>query len=203
MSSPLTRQNLDTSGSAGLGDLFDPAKRAEYIKNLSQGETADSDVATDTETEEFDEDDESTPETAVEPQKPQSRTQRAKRPGASAVYVDSDVEARLKKYGKDNELSNLQIILEAVGAKVDVLQEVVEARRIVTRPVSDLFDPDPNAVRFRGGGQIPITYRPTPAQAAKLDEFGSNLGFQTRSTWLAPVLDAYLPKLRKKRSTGG
>jgi hypothetical protein len=105
------------------------------------------------------------------------------------VYVDAALNSRLTAYRKKTDQTNLQIILEAVAANHGQLREIIDAARIVTRPVAELFEPDPNAVRFKGGGKESLPYRPTEQQAKKLDEIGAELGFESRSTWLAPILE--------------
>lgn len=123
------------------------------------------------------------------------------RPGPAVVYIDSALSGRIAAIRKKKELTNLQLILEAVAANEERLKEIIDAARIVTRPVADLFEPDPNAVRYKGGGKESLTYRPTKKQAEKLDEIGAELGFDQRSTWLAPVLEFHTrPRKRLPRA---
>ncbi|MBF6333642.1 hypothetical protein [Nocardia transvalensis] len=123
------------------------------------------------------------------------------------MYVDPALNTRLIAYRKKKDLTNLQIILEAVATHHDKLREIIDAARIVTRPVADLFEPDPNAVRFKGGGQVGFPYRPTEKQAEKLEKIGAELGFEQLSTWLAPVLEYHtrprkrLPKAKNTETT--
>jgi hypothetical protein len=48
-------------------------------------------------------------------------------------------------------------------------------------------------VRYVGGGSVQIGFSPTADQEEVLDRIGADLGFETRSTWIAPVLNAFLP----------
>lgn len=171
----LQKQNL---GGGNAASFLAPAKRGEILKEV----LGDTDV------------DDAAPATAHRPKAPTVRkiAPANSRGGASVIYVDATVDTRLTALRKRNDLTNLQVILEAVAAHHDKLREIIDAAKIVTRPVAALFEPDPNAVRFKGGGQIGVTYRPTDAQAQKLDAIGAELGFDTRSTWLAPVLEFHL-----------
>jgi hypothetical protein len=59
--------------------------------------------------------------------------------------------------------------------------------------VNPLFPADPSAVRYVGGGSVQIGFSATSEQEQVLDRIGAELGFDTRSTWIAPVLNAFLP----------
>ncbi|GAB4590030.1 hypothetical protein [Nocardia sp. IFM 10818] len=184
MSSPLTPQNLGAG--TGRGGLLNTANRARILREAGVDVDAD-------------EPDTTAEAPVAKPKAPRKRATPAagRRGGASVVYVDSLVETRVKAACKKRDITHLQLILEAVAANHDRLRDIVSAARINTRPVAELFEPDPDAVRYRGGGQIGVPYRPTPAQDAKLDEIGAELGFSQRSTWLAPVLEYHL-RPRKK-----
>jgi hypothetical protein len=56
-----------------------------------------------------------------------------------------------------------------------------------------MFPADPSAVRYLGGGSVQIGFSPTLEQEEVIDRIGAQLGFGTRSTWIAPVLNAFLP----------
>lgn len=124
------------------------------------------------------------------PGRPRARTK-----PASAVYVTAGVKKRFEKYRHDNKATNLQVILEAISTKhkAGELETIIEQSRYSTVPVDDLFPVDPSAVRYLGGGSSPISFSPTPEQEAVIDRIGQSLGFETRSTWIAPVLNAFLP----------
>lgn len=113
----------------------------------------------------------------------------------SAVYVSSGVKKRFEKYRHDSKLTNLTVILKAISAKhkAEELEGIIEKSRYSTAPEDDLFPSDPSAVRYLGGGNSPIAFSATTEQAAKIDEIGKELGFETRSTWIAPVLNDFLP----------
>ncbi|MGC7247325.1 hypothetical protein RBA15_22395, partial [Mycobacteroides abscessus subsp. massiliense] len=63
-----------------------------------------------------------------------------------------------------------------------------------------LFPADPAAVKYLGGGPAQIMYAATPEQSAVLDRLGAEHGFSARSTWLAPVLNHFLPGRKDKRA---
>ncbi|MGC7304385.1 hypothetical protein RA993_23425, partial [Mycobacteroides abscessus subsp. abscessus] len=86
------------------------------------------------------------------------------------VYVSSGVKKRFEKYRHDSRLTNVQVVLQAVGEKHAELQDIIEAAKYSAAPVNPLFDEDPSTVRYLGGGSAQISFAPTEAQAAKLDE---------------------------------
>ncbi|OBB86776.1 hypothetical protein [Mycolicibacterium peregrinum] len=145
----------------------------------------------------------STPPAAVAPVRLAPEAPTTRKPGrprtrtkpASAVYVTAGVKKRFEKYRHDNKSTNLQVVLEAISAmhKADKLDQIIQESRYSTAPVNDLFPADPSAVRYLGGGSSQISFSPTPEQEAVIDQIGKKLGFDTRSTWIAPVLNAFLP----------
>lgn len=129
------------------------------------------------------------------PGRPRTRTK-----PTSAVYVSDGVKKRFEKYRHDKKSTNLQVILEAIGAKhqANELDTIINESRYSTAPVSDLFPADPSSVRYLGGGSSQIAFSLTAEQEAKIDEIGQKLGFDTRSTWIAPILNSYLPGKKEK-----
>ncbi|EUA86279.1 hypothetical protein I551_7280 [Mycobacterium ulcerans str. Harvey] len=91
--------------------------------------------------------------------------------------------------------TNLHVVLEAISIKYQAgeLAEIIEKSRYSTAPTHDLFPADPSAVRYLGGGSAQIAFSLTAEQEEVIDTIGSKLGFDTRSTWIAPVLNAFLP----------
>ncbi|ORV21763.1 hypothetical protein AWB98_26745 [Mycolicibacterium conceptionense] len=208
MSNNLTRQELPAEDlgdltappvrGAGLSGLLDETPAPPPERAIDPVDTADTfEPAGTAETSEEDE--------VVTPIRPLSSTQApaARKPGrprtrnkpASAVYVTAGVKKRFEKYRHDNKSTNLQVVLEAISAmhKADKLDQIIEESRYSTAPVNDLFPADPSAVRYLGGGSSQISFSPTPEQEAVIDQIGKKLGFDTRSTWIAPVLNAFLP----------
>jgi hypothetical protein len=132
--------------------------------------------------------------------RPASAVRRPGRPRSrpkptSAVYVSAGVKKRFEKYRHDSKSTNLQVVLQAISAKhtEGVLGEIIDRSRYSTAPVNELFPADPSAVRYLGGGSSQIAFSPTPQQEEVIDRIGKDLGFETRSTWIAPVLNAFLP----------
>lgn len=118
---------------------------------------------------------------------------------AAAVYTSVGVRQRFERYRHKTKQTNLQVVLEAVGSKFDELEQIIADAKVNTAPVNPIFTSDPSAVRYIGGGSVQIGYIPTPEQEKKLDEIGRQLGIETRSTWLAPVLNAFLPGTKDTR----
>ncbi|OWM07863.1 hypothetical protein B7435_07080 [Mycolicibacterium peregrinum] len=113
----------------------------------------------------------------------------------SAVYVSPGVKKRFEKYRHDNKMTNLTVILQAISAKhkAGELEGIINKSRYSTVPKDDLFPADPSAVRYLGGGDSQISFALTPEQEEVLDGITKTLGFETRSTWIAPVLNDFLP----------
>lgn len=128
-------------------------------------------------------------------------TRRARRPGrprtrtkpVSAVYVSPGVKQRFDGYRHKQKATNLQVVLEAISSKHDELADIVKESAFSTAPVNPLFPADPSAVRYVGGGSVQIGFSATSEQEQVIDRIGEELGFDTRSTWIAPVLNAFLP----------
>lgn len=129
---------------------------------------------------------------------------RPRRPGrprtrlkpTTAVYVSSGVKQRFEAYRHKKKSTNLQVVLEAISSKHGELDDIIKNSTFSTAPVDPLFPADPSAVRYLGGGSVQIAFSPTPEQEQVIDRIGGELGFDTRSTWLAPVLNAFLPGRR-------
>jgi len=122
----------------------------------------------------------------------QSSTRSRTRP-TSAVYVSQGVKQRFEDYRHKAKKTNLQVVLDAITAKHEDLHDIIKKSAVSTAPVGSLFPADPSAVRYLGGGSVQIGFSPTPEQESVLDSIGQDLGFTTRSTWIAPVLNAFLP----------
>lgn len=127
---------------------------------------------------------------ARRPGRPRTRTK-----PTTAVYVSPGVKARFEKYRHSTKSTNLHVVLEAISAihKTGELASIIAASRYSTAPSNDLFPADPSAVRYLGGGSAQIAFSPTSEQDHVIDTIGAQLGFNTRSTWIAPVLNAFLP----------
>jgi hypothetical protein len=132
---------------------------------------------------------------------PAQTTRRARRPGrprtrtkpVTAVYVSPGVKQRFEAYRHKQKATNLQVVLEAISSKHHELADIIKRSAFSTAPVNPLFPADPSAVRYVGGGSVQIGFSATPEQEQVIDRIGTDLGFETRSTWIAPVLNAFLP----------
>jgi hypothetical protein len=111
----------------------------------------------------------------------------------TAVYVSPGVKQRFEAYRHKRRATNLQVVLEAISSKHRELAEIIRDSTFNTAPVNPLFPADPSAVRYVGGGSVQIGFSPTAEQEEVIDQIGESLGFETRSTWIAPVLNAFLP----------
>ena len=111
----------------------------------------------------------------------------------TAVYVSPGVKQRFEAYRHKRRATNLQVVLEAISSKHRELAEIIRDSTFNIAPVNPLFPADPSAVRYVGGGSVQIGFSPTAEQEEVIDQIGESLGFETRSTWIAPVLNAFLP----------
>jgi len=128
----------------------------------------------------------------------QSRGRRPGRPRTrvrpvTAVYVSPGVKQRFEAYRHKHKLTNLQVVLKAISSMHDQLDHVIGTATFNTAPVDPLFPADSSAVRYVGGGSVQIGFSPTSEQEQVIDRIGGQIGFDTRSTWIAPVLNAFLP----------
>lgn len=106
------------------------------------------------------------------------------------------VKARFEAYRHKHKATHLQVVLESISAKHSELPEIIKDSTVSTAPVNPLFPADPSAIRFLGGGSVQISFSPTAEQEQVIDRIGAELGFDTRSTWIAPALNAFLPGRR-------
>lgn len=130
-------------------------------------------------------------------------------PGTATIYMSESVRARLEDYRIKHRTTNLVVVLKAIEACGDLdklkngdvsqLQEVIEKAAVSTGYSGGLFSSNPKAVKYLGGGGAPAQFTPTPEQARELDELGKQLGFKNRSTWIAPILNEFLPGRKDKR----
>jgi hypothetical protein len=111
----------------------------------------------------------------------------------TAVYVSPGVKQRFDAYRHKCKATNLQVVLEAISSKHEELADIIRDSTFNVAPVNPLFPADPSAVRYMGGGSVQIGFSPTADQEEVIDRIGEGLGFETRSTWIAPVLNAFLP----------
>jgi hypothetical protein len=109
------------------------------------------------------------------------------------VYVSPGVKQRFEAYRHKRKATNLQVVLEAISSKHGELAQIIRDSTFNTAPVNPLFPADPSAVRYLGGGSVQISFSPTADQEAVINQLGADLGIDTRSTWIAPVLNAFLP----------
>jgi hypothetical protein len=138
----------------------------------------------------------STPGVEIPAAKPSHRRlgrPRTRTKSVTVVYVSASVKARFEAYRHKHKATNVQVVLDAISTKHGELPEIIKHSSFSTAPVNPLFPADPSAVRYLGAGSVQIGFSPTPAQEEVIDRIGDELGFATRSTWIAPVLNAFLP----------
>jgi hypothetical protein len=181
-----------------LSDLGAPAKRGSGLADLVGPTAAPLDVEPATNGRNLTHTQE--PAAGVTTEEPPARrtSRRQGRPRTrtkpvSAVYVSSGVKQRFEAYRHKQKATNLQVVLEAISSSHGQLADIITDSKVSTAPVNPLFPADPSAVRYLGGGSVQIGFSATPAQEEVLDRLGAELGFDTRSTWIAPVLNAFLP----------
>lgn len=110
------------------------------------------------------------------------------------MYVSEGVSSRFDTYRlKRKGRTAWDVVSEAVTKYAGELEAVLEAAKVVAGPASELFPVDERKVKYVGGGPVPIQFTPTKEQAAVLDMLGERVGIPTRSTWIAPVLNKFLP----------
>lgn len=114
------------------------------------------------------------------------------------VYVSEAVKKRFDAQRHKTRMQAHQLVLEAITKQKEGLKEIIAQSRYSTAPVEGDFPEDPSAVRYLGGGSSQIHYNVTPEQDAVLERYTAELSFEKRSTWIAPVLNAYLSGRKDK-----
>ena len=118
------------------------------------------------------------------------------------IYLSENVSRRLDEYRrKKARRTNRDVVLEAISALHARLPEVLESSKVSTAVETELFPADERQVRYLGGGKVQAQFTPTVAQAQVLNDLGERLGFPfgKRSTWIAPVLNEFLPGRKDER----
>jgi hypothetical protein len=111
----------------------------------------------------------------------------------TTIYVSSRLQQRFDRYRRAARgRTNTSVTLEAITAMRDQLRETVQASRMTPSP-GGLFPSDPTKVTYAGAGPVQIQISLTIAQRQVLDQLTKDLGFERRATWIAPILNAYLP----------
>lgn len=139
----------------------------------------------------------------VDPPPPPAKSQRRKPrrvkadgdgPGTTTVYVSEALFARAESYRrKKSGRRNVDILNEALDKHLAELPSIIERSRVSTGQVSALFGVDPRTVKYLGGGGTQWQFKPTEDLDRFLDQIAEKLGFTSRSTWIPPLLNAFLP----------
>ncbi len=119
-------------------------------------------------------------------------TTRARADDPRAVHVSDALQARLDTYRDQRDgRTTTSVVFEALEQLRDELPELVRTAR--ARPKSPAAQ---EAVHYLGTGPVLIRIRPSDDQAAMLDELSGELA-APMTTWLPPLLNAYLPGRRE------
>lgn len=124
------------------------------------------------------------------PRKVAAQTAKAKQ---STAYVSASVNKRLQAYKKKKDCSVRDVVFRALAQTMDRHKEIIDASRYYVGEVNELFPPDPSKMRFAGHGPEQAIFKPTTAQEQILLDIERELGFTSRSTWIAPLLNEFLP----------
>ncbi|OEJ20897.1 hypothetical protein [Streptomyces subrutilus] len=112
----------------------------------------------------------------------------------TTLYVSPALHRRFEKYVRAKRgRTNTSVVLEAVAAKRTETPEIISKAQVSAAAGNDLFPQDPRSVRYLGSGPVQIQIAPTYAQLQVLDRLTTEYGFEARATWIAPVLNAFLP----------
>ncbi len=119
------------------------------------------------------------------------------------VYVAPGVKKRFEAYKHaDPRRKTWDVVKDAVDANYHRLKDILDDAKyhdVGASPVSSIFPADPRRVRYIGGGTSQQQIRCTEAQLAVLHTVTKELGMKNLSTWLAPVLNDFLPGKKEKR----
>lgn len=129
--------------------------------------------------------------------KPPKKASRSKpvsrmRPVTTAIYLPVSVRDRLKTAADQRGLTYTDVLLDAIDAVHDRLDELLGDDR--QRPSHSLFRGRRRRTRQRRDeDQVQVTVRPTRDDLATIDSLVSQHSATSRSGMATTVLDAYLP----------
>ena len=130
---------------------------------------------------------------------------RAPEPSRSlrGIYTSAQASRRdSRRTGKSARRTNLQVVLEAISANTLTCRNRQRLHGSHCPGQSTV----PGQPRARSATSEAAACRsasgPTADQEQVIDRIGSELGFETRSTWIAAVLNAFLPGRRDSAPTG-
>ncbi|MFD3716154.1 hypothetical protein [Streptomyces sp. NPDC058677] len=139
------------------------------------------------------------PPEAVEAEEGETEAALAKTKHRTTLYVSPALHRRFEKYVRAARgRTNTSAVLEAVAAKNSTTPQIIQESKVSAAAGNDLFPEDPRAVRYLGAGPVQIQIAPTYAQLQVLDTLTAKYGFEARATWIAPVLNAFLPGKKEK-----
>ena len=119
-------------------------------------------------------------------------------PDTVTIYMSEAVQKRLKDFRHNNRQTSRDVVFAAVAACHDRLAEVIAEARVSTAPENPLFPTDPKNVRYLGGGGTTIAFKVTPEQDEVLTKLTDKVELPL-STWLAPVLNDFLPGRKERK----
>jgi hypothetical protein len=130
---------------------------------------------------------------------PRTRTTTAADAGAPAlrlviVQLPNAIADRLRNQARTRSVTYKELILDAVEATVDQLENLVTQRRPRAREVGSLFAGERTAPLARPEGRRQISIKLTEASITALDDLATTHGAKSRSELIAIALDAYLPQ---------
>lgn len=139
------------------------------------------------------------PPEAVEAEEGETEAALAKTKHRTTLYVSPALHRRFEKYVRAARgRTNTSAVLEAVAAKNSTTPQIIQESKVSVAAGNELFPEDPRAVRYLGAGPVQIQIAPTYAQLQVLDTLTAKYGFEARATWIAPVLNAFLPGKKEK-----
>ncbi|MEU7046556.1 hypothetical protein AB0A77_36680 [Streptomyces varsoviensis] len=135
----------------------------------------------------------------VEAEEGETEAALAKTKHRTTLYVSPALHRRFERYVRAARgRTNTSAVLEAVAAKNSTTPQIIQESKVSVAAGNELFPEDPRAVRYLGSGPVQIQIAPTYAQLQVLDTLTAKYGFEARATWIAPVLNAFLPGKKEK-----
>ena len=110
------------------------------------------------------------------------------------VQLPNAIADRLRNQARTRSVTYKELILDAVEATVDELEDLVAQRRPRARKVGSLFAGERTAPLARPEGRRQISIKLTKASITALDDLATTHGAKSRSELIAIALDAYLPQ---------
>jgi hypothetical protein len=118
------------------------------------------------------------------------------------VYVTASVKAAAERHRKQHQLTNGEIVLDALDSTHDELAELIAAQQTTPRPEDSLF-PARRASRRASSPntrKVPFAFRATALELGIIQDMVRDFGANSQSELIAVAMDRFLLQPRGRRT---